>query len=258
MRTVGISLLILVMALALQAERQPFSRYQPIIDRQMFGALPADFDPEKMPSEVSKSGSKGEAELTKEQEQIKSAIRFSSINITPTGETAVGFTDNSDPKVPRHYYLKVGEKRNGWEVKEADAVKATMTIAKGDVTVSLALGGDSSKTAGATAKNSETAASSKPSGSGLLQTGSSGGSLMERLRNKRSRQMEGMFKKLQAENAERERARAEESAKREEERQMIQDELQAVREQLRQKTADEKTKAEAATSEAPAAHEGEG
>ena len=105
MRAVWVSSLVVMLALALQAERQPFSRYQPIIDRQMFGELPADFDPEKMPSEVAKSSAKGEAELTKEQEQIKSAIRFSSINITPSGETAVGFADNSDPKAPRHYYL---------------------------------------------------------------------------------------------------------------------------------------------------------
>ena len=128
------------------AERQPYDRYQSIVDRQMFGPLPAGFDPTKSPSEVSKSsGSASEKELTKEQEKVKSSIRFSVINVTPDGDTAIGFTDNSNPKAPVHYYMKVGESRGGWEVKEADAKAATMTIVKDGVEVSLSLGGDSSK-----------------------------------------------------------------------------------------------------------------
>ena len=127
------------------AERQPYERYQSIVNRQMFGPLPVGFDPTKSPSEVSKSGSAAEKELTKEQEKVKSAIRFSVINVTPQGETAIGFTDNSDPKAPVHYYLKEGESRGGWTVKEADAKTATMTIAKDGIEVSLSLGGDSAK-----------------------------------------------------------------------------------------------------------------
>ena len=66
------------------AERQPYDRYQSIVDRQMFGPLPPNFDPTKSPAEVSKgSGSAAEKELTKEQEKVKSAIRFSVINVTP-------------------------------------------------------------------------------------------------------------------------------------------------------------------------------
>ena len=239
MRTVWVSFLVIMTAVVLRAERQPFSRYQPIVDRQMFGELPSDFDPEKMPSEVSKSSSKGEAELSKEQEQIKSAIRFSSINITPTGETAVGFTDNSDPKVPRHYYLKVGEKRNGWELKEADAVKATMTIAKGDVMVSLSLGGDSSKNANATANRS--APSFARRGSDASDPGASKLSSFQRLRNKRSRQMEGVLKTIQAQNEARDREREAENAKREEafaqERESMRAELLEVREALQRQRA---------------------
>lgn len=244
MRAVWVSSLVVMLALALQAERQPFSRYQPIIDRQMFGELPADFDPEKMPSEVAKSSAKGEAELTKEQEQIKSAIRFSSINITPSGETAVGFADNSDPKAPRHYYLKVGERRDGWELKEADAVKATMTIAKGDVTVSLSLGGDSSKSAEATSKLSHPIAyhlRRNDSGSDTKE------SVFQGLRSKRSRQFEEFSKKLQAENEARERVREEENAKREEafaqERENLHNAIQELKESIRRraKTAQEKS-----------------
>ena len=133
-------------ASAARAERQPYSRYQSIVDRQMFGPLPPNFDPTKSPAEVSRSaGGAAEKELTKEQERMKSSIRFTVINVTPDGDTAIGFTDNSDPKAPVHYYLKVGETKGGWEVKEADAKSATMTIAKDGVEVSLSLGGDSSK-----------------------------------------------------------------------------------------------------------------
>ncbi|MBR2838340.1 MAG: hypothetical protein IKE55_06145, partial [Kiritimatiellae bacterium] len=139
-------------ALAAQAGKQPLSRYQSIIDRQMFGELPAGFDPTKMPSEVARSSGKQGQELTKEQEKLQSAIHFSAINVTPDGATAVGFTDNSNPKTPVHYYLKVGETRDGWKVTEADAKAATMTIEKGDIEVSLSLGGNSGKGGGTTAK----------------------------------------------------------------------------------------------------------
>lgn len=122
------------------AEVQPLSRYQSIIERQMFGMPPDGFDPNKNPNEV-KGGKNAEKTLTEEQEKLQHSVRFSMINITPGGETAVGFTDNTDSKNPVHYYLKVGEKRNGWEVKEADPVRAWMKLAKGEVEVELELGG---------------------------------------------------------------------------------------------------------------------
>ena len=133
------------------AERQPIDRYQSIIDRQMFGQPPPNFDPTKPPSQVQK-GSGDEKELTREQEAIKSAIHFSAINVTPAGDVAVGFTDNSDSKMPIHYYLKAGEERNGWKVLEADPVKATMKVAKGDIEVALDLGANSAKGGGSTAR----------------------------------------------------------------------------------------------------------
>lgn len=138
---------VVMVVLSAAAERPAFERYQSIVDRQMFGQPPAGFDPTKMPSEVTKS--KSDAELTKEQEQVKKAIRFSVINVTPSGETVVGFSDNGDPKNALHYYLKVGESQNGWTVKAADPEEATMTIEKEGIEVTLKLGGDSSTDAGA-------------------------------------------------------------------------------------------------------------
>lgn len=157
-----ISIMLVLMAISAAAEKRPLDRYQSIIDRQMFGAPPPGFDATKMANEVSKSQTK---ELTQEQEQIKSSIHFSIINVTPSGKTAVGFTDNSDAKTPVHYYLKVGESSGGWTLKEADALKAWMKIEKNGVEVELTLGQNSAKGGGTTQKTAssgQTAAKSAP------------------------------------------------------------------------------------------------
>ncbi len=137
--------------LAASAERHPYERYRSIVDRQMFGQPPPNFDPTVSPNLVQK-GAGEEKVLTHEQEAIKSSIHFSAINVTPDGSVAVGFTDNSDQKSPVHYYLKVGEARNGWKVLEADPVKATMKIAKDDVEVALELGANSANGGGSTSR----------------------------------------------------------------------------------------------------------
>lgn len=143
--------LLLSASVVASAEKQPFDRYQSVVDRQMFGPLPPGFDPTARPSDV-RNSSATERELSQEQEKLKSAIRFSAIDVRPSGEVSVGFSDNSDPKSPKIYFLKVGETRDGWTVKEADAEAATMTIVKDGVEVSLALGGDSGKGNGTTAR----------------------------------------------------------------------------------------------------------
>lgn len=227
-------LLVAVLAGAAWAEVPPLSRYQSIIDRQMFGALPVGFDPTKLPSEVSKSAQK---ELTKEQEQLKSAIRFSVINQTPDGQVAVGFTDNSDPKNPCHYYLKVGETRGGWLVTEADPTNASMTIVKGEIEVSLTIGGDSAKDAGATAK----AGAAKPNdGVMTLEERSGRSPLLRTLGSRRfaraaeAKQREAeRLKEQETQRREREEERQAREAEREEQRNQllaIQSELKAMRE----------------------------
>ena len=235
--------------LSLFAERQPYERYQSIVDRQMFGAPPPGFDPTKPPSEVSKSeAAAAEAQLSKEQEQIRSAIHFSVINVTPSGDTAVGFTDNGDAKNPVHYYLKVGEQRNGWLVKEADPVKATMTIAKGDVEVSLSIGGNSAKGGGSTAKAG--AAGQSPAASTMAATGANrpgklldarqagnGGNALNSLRSRRllrEQQRQEEAAEREAAKAEADARRREEEARREEERLQREAEREEQRAQLQQ------------------------
>ena len=220
MQKVIVSVVVVCAVAVACAARQPYDRYQSIVDRQMFGPLPPGFDPTKSPAEVAKSSSSAaaEKELTKEQEKIKSSIHFSMINVTPEGTTAIGFTDNSDPKAPVNYYLKVGEKRNGWEVKEADAEAATMTIAKGDVEVSLSLGGDSSKDGGAKGASPAAAAPAARGGGfgahrGLLGSGGFGNTLRGR---RMQRQQEAAAQ--QAAEAERAKQQAEEREARKAER----------------------------------------
>ena len=222
-----------VLAAGAFAERQPYERYQSIVDRQMFGPLPPNFDPTKSPAEVSKSaGSAAEKELSKEQEKVKSSIHFSVINVTPDGETAIGFTDKSDPKAPKHYYLKVGESRGGWEVKEADAKEASMTIAKDGVEVSLKLGGDSAK---------EGTTQAAPSAGGVLGSRRSPmlGTLGSRRRARQEReeadQREAAKREAEAKAREEERARREEEdkAQRDAEREEQRRQLEQIREELR-------------------------
>lgn len=240
-------------ALFSRAEKQPYDRYQPIVDRQMFGALPPGFDPTKPAAAVDKREQQRQEEARKKQEEkIKSAIRFSMCNVTPEGATAVGFTDSSDSKNPRHYYLKVGESRDGWTVKEADPAAATMTIVKNidtpdAIEVSLTIGGDSGKGAGTTARANRSnvgadhrAAAGAPAGG---RDGIMGGSLRSRrmLREQERRQAE---EKVAAERAEREKKQAElqaareardaeEKAKAAEEREQQRQQLLAIQEELK-------------------------
>ena len=228
---------------AAYAERQPYSRYESIVDRQMFGPLPPNFDPTKSPAEVAKgSGSASEKELTKEQEKVKSAVRFSVINVTPEGDTAIGFTDNSDPKKPVHYYLKVGESRGGWVVKEADAKAATMTVAKDGVEVSLSLGGDSAKGAGKAAESPAAPRASAPSTPRSSLLGGAGSlAAMRQARREREeaakRASEAENAQREAERAQREAERAQREAEREEqqraEREEQRKQLEQIREELR-------------------------
>ena len=252
---------VFLVAFAGFAEKQPISRYQSIIDRQMFGPLPPGFDPTKSPNEVQKSSGKEEKQLTQEQEKLQSSIHFSVINVTPEGATAVGFTDNSDPKAPVHYYLKVGEKRNGWEVKEADANKASMTIAKGDIEVSLTLGGNSAKDGGTSrAGGAAPAANSSMRRPGLLGGGLLGGGSLRARRLQRQQEAEADAAKQReeqaAKDAERQAQAEQEKQQREAERAEQRQQLLAIQEELK-RVREAKAAAEAAKGESDANDEAE-
>ena len=220
------------------AEKQPITRYQSIIDRQMFGPLPPGFDPTKSPNEVQKSSGKDEKQLTQEQEKLQSSIHFSVINVASDGQPEVGFTDNSDPKAPKHYFLKVGESRDGWTVKDASAEDATMTIAKGDIEVSLTLGGNSAKDGG-TSKAGGTALAASAANATARRPGLLGGGLGTLRARRLQRQQDALAAaaKQQEEQAAREaerQAQAEvEKQQREAERAEQRQQLLAIQEELK-------------------------
>lgn len=220
--------------------KQPFERYQSILDRQMFGLPPDGFDPNKSPNDPSiraaKPG-KEEKELAAEQQKLKSAIHFSVINLMPDGTTAVGFSDNSNPKEPKHYYLRVGESRDGWLVKEANAKTASMVIVKNDLEVALTIGDNSAKGGGKTTNVS--AEKTRPP---MLSN-----SLMSRRRMRRQRE-EDFRKQQEAIDAAKEAERAAKAQKdREEaaaERAAQHEELMNLREEIRRQLDDKRKAAE--------------
>ena len=239
MRSTVVLLLFLAVSAAF-AEKQPISRYQTIIDRQMFGPLPPGFDPTKSPNDVQKTSSKDEKQLTQEQAKLQSAIHFSVINVASDGQPEVGFTDNSDPKAPKHYFMKVGETRDGWTVKEADAENATMTIAKGEIEVSLTLGGNSAKDGGTTSRAGTAPA---PAANGVRRPGFlggggllGGGSLRAR-RLQRQQEAQAAAAKQQEEqaarDAERQAQAEQEKQQREAERAEQRQQLLAIQEELK-------------------------
>lgn len=213
--------------------KQPFERYQSILDRQMFGLPPDGFDPNKSPNDPSiRSAKQGkeEKELAAEQQKLKSAIHFSVINLMPDGTTAVGFSDNSNPKEPKHYYLRVGESRDGWLVKEANAKTASMVIVKNDLEVALTIGDNSAKGGG---KTTNVSAAKRPQ---MLSN-----SLMSRRRMRRQRE-EDFRKQQEAIDAAKEAERAARAQKdREEaaaERAAQHEELMNLREEIRRQLED--------------------
>ena len=235
-----IAFLAALAALAAAAERQPLERYQSIIDRQMFGELPDGFDPTKLPSEVQKTSAKSAKELSAEQEKLKRAIHFSVINVRGDGRVEVGFTDNSDPKEPRHYFICEGDTAGGWTVEEADAESATMTISRNGVSLELRLGDNSAKGGGSMKRSGDSSASASRN-SPLLGNGAGGFVSARRRREQREAEAAAEDKKRReeeerkrAEEREAEAAREEQrAAEREEQRKQllaIQEELRRVRE----------------------------
>ena len=220
-------------ALAAAAERQPLERYQSIIDRQMFGALPSDFDRSRLPSEVQKS-SRSEKELTAEQEKLRSAIHFSVINVRSDGRVEVGFTDNTDPKEPRHYFICEGDTAGGWTVEEADHETATMTISKDGVSLELKLG-DNSANGGGSMKRRDEASGAAARNSPLLSTG--GFMSARRRREQREAEAAAEDRRRREEDEKRRAAEQEAEAEREEQRAAEREEqrkqLLAIQEELR-------------------------
>ena len=123
---------------------EAFAPYQTIIDRLPFGPPPPNFDPDAPPGTASAAAGGAEegddeAERSEEEQQIVASVRVSVLNKTPSGVMVVGFTDSS-AQPQKHYLLKVGEKRDMWEVKEADPTNQVVVLVKNGVEATLKVG----------------------------------------------------------------------------------------------------------------------
>ena len=125
------------------APDEGFTPYQTILERMPFGPLPPNFNPDAPPGSASAAGGAdgvaGEVMQTEEEQQIVASVRVSVLNKTPAGAVAVGFTDSS-VQPPKHYYLKIGEKSDIWEVKDADPAEQTVVLVKNGVEATLKVG----------------------------------------------------------------------------------------------------------------------
>ena len=124
-----------------------FERYRTILDRMPFGPEPANFNPDAPGGRGGAAGdgvgeidpAAQEAMKSQEEQQILASVRISALNVTPSGKIAVGFTDSSKQPAGT-YYLKVGETRDGWTVKSADAREMKVTLEREGVEATLGLG----------------------------------------------------------------------------------------------------------------------
>ena len=233
------------------AEKYPFERYQSILDRQPFGAPPQGFDPMRNPNEVTKNDYKDdEAELTPSQEEIQKAIHFSVLNVEPDGTIMVGFSDKSDAKVPKHYYLAVGSERDGWLVKSADAAVQSMTIEKGGVEVEMTLGdstqggakGGGGKMAKG-AKEKPTPKKTLANSNAVLHSRRARREEEEKQRELREARLREAEEERQREEAERAEREANEKAQREQDREAMREQLNAISDELR-RTREERRRRE--------------
>ena len=233
---------------------EAFAPYQTIIDRLPFGPPPPNFDPDAPPGTASAAAGGAEegddeAEHSEEEQQIVASVRVSVLNKTPSGVMVVGFTDSS-AQPQKHYLLKVGEKRDMWEVKEADPTNQVVVLVKNGVEATLKVGEGAPE-----GKGGKAAKVAMPSRGRLPQRMAGGGdgqvgrgrqpSGLALLRDRRRRSLEDLKEEEERKEAAQAQARkdaAQAKAEREQQREalmQIQEELRRQREEREQHAAQE-------------------
>ena len=249
-----LAIVALGVAAELAAETALPEKYQAVVSRHPFGEPPPGFDPKKAYVD-GLSNAKEDKEISAMQEEIVKNVSFSVINQESDGTVMVGFSDNTDSKQPHHYYIRVGETKNGWTVKEADTVAKTMTLVKDGIEVELSLGDKSGSAKTAATAQQKGGSAAEPSRGRVAAEGApapmSGFSHSRLARHRR--EVEKMKADMEAakrkEEADR-KAREEERLAREEERNEQRMQLEAIREELR-RNREEKAAAATAPAAAP-------
>jgi hypothetical protein len=151
----------------------PFDRYQVIIDRRMFGELPATHPPPP------------EGPTQQEQEQFAKSLRLCAI-VEEDGKPAkIGFVDG---RSNRAYTLGPGQMEDGIELESADFAAGTAMIKQGGLRaeLSLASGQAAPAAGGAPAPQVQAAPAAPPA-----QPPAAGMSYADRRRQRMLQQQEG-------------------------------------------------------------------
>ena len=107
-----------------------FERYQPILERKPFGAIP---------DTIVNPVDPGEKATAAAQALLARQVNMSAMHIAPDGRVAVGITDLS-AKPPANYYLAVGDSEGGWTLLDADYEEEIATLVKDGVKIDLQYG----------------------------------------------------------------------------------------------------------------------
>lgn len=261
----------LLAAGSLAAAKQPFERYQSIIDRHPFGVPPPGFDPTRSPTDAQAlAPGLDEPQRTAEQAQIAAAVRLSAIVVSPDGTATVGFTDVSDPKAPKNYCLKKGESQNEWTVRDINPVKETMTVERNGIEVTLKCGetsgGKDSKKPGAYGSGGMVQPGMMmPGRRSPLLGGRPGGAMpgaalatLRERRAMREQQRQQALAQAEQERAAQAQRAAEDKAAREQEREEQRRALEAIREELKRSRDERERQREAERDAASRQAAGEG
>ncbi len=120
--------------------QRPFDLYKTIIDKNPFGPPPAD--PTVLPEKASRGSAYGDVdrETAKEIQQLEKTVTVSAIVQQPSGKVMVGFSDSSNASSCKHYYLAVGETKDGWAVVSADVLTKKVLLEKDSIQIERVLG----------------------------------------------------------------------------------------------------------------------
>lgn len=155
-----------MMSIVSYADETPLpKKYQQIIDRCMFGPNPSDpaAFPEKG-SESSKNVVRDERELAKEQERLEKTVYVSALSRSGDGSVVkVGFSDSSEGKKVSHYFLAVGESKDGWLVVSADIETKKVVLKKDDIEIERVFGDKNGSSSAAQDSRQMASAGSQPS-----------------------------------------------------------------------------------------------
>ena len=121
-----------------------FERYRTILDRMPFGPEPVGFDPDAGATggpggEPMTDEAAAEAMMAEEAQKMLAGVRIMEVIVKSTRGDGEVVTDSSKQPATS-YYMKVGESRDGWMVKRADAKEQSVTLWRDGVEGTLKLG----------------------------------------------------------------------------------------------------------------------